>query len=252
MRIFARTVPILFSALSHHNLRSPNSSHAAVFSLTAGRYTNASPEQVIRFWFGDEWFENSMETDAYRERQIKRWFMGGKEMDEQAREFIPRIREAGTGKLTTPEWTSRDGLTAQVVLLDQLSRNAFRGDKEAFAYDARCVEMATSLLDSAKDDPATLPWPVVFFCSTSLMHSENLQKHQLARRFLEQHVATSESPFLKNQLDTALPEHTAVLEKFGRYPHRNALYGRKTTPEEQAWLDSDECPGWAKSQKAES
>mmetsp|Transcript_13177 Transcript_13177/g.35193 ORF Transcript_13177/g.35193 Transcript_13177/m.35193 type:complete len:85 (-) Transcript_13177:276-530(-) len=83
-----------------------------------------------------------------------------------------------------------------------------------------------------------------------MMHSEEIALHESVESFLKAHVAQSRTAVLERQLAESLPEHTAVVRRFGRYPHRNALYGRETTPEEQAWLDSDDCPGWAKSQMA--
>ncbi|KAG8466228.1 hypothetical protein KFE25_001984 [Diacronema lutheri] len=185
-------------------------------SRSAPGMSGASPEQVLRFWFGAEWFDGGYDAPAYERERVRFWFMGGAAVDVQCREFIPRIRKAGRGELHGEEWKSRDGLVAQLVLLDQFSRNAFRGAPEAFAYDARAVAVALQLIDKAGDRPASVPF---------------------------------KSKIIERQLDVDLPEHMAVVKKFGRYPHRNGVYGRETTPAEAAWLASDEAPGWSKSQQ---
>jgi uncharacterized protein (DUF924 family) len=216
--------------------------------MATSALTGSRPSDVLAFWFGPEWIDGGMDAQAYAQRQMGKWFMGGAAVDAESRAFIPQIRAAGRGELRDAEWESRDGLVAQIVLLDQLSRNAFRGEPEAFQYDPRALEVASGLIASAGSSPASLPWPAALFVVTCLMHSEQLPLHAKVKAFLEAHVRMSKSPFLQRQLDRDLPEHTRVLERFGRYPHRNTLFGRSTTAEEAAWLASDQVPGWAKSQ----
>lgn len=153
--------------------------------------SGASPEQVLRFWFGAEWFDGGYDAPAYERERVRFWFMGGAAVDVQCREFIPRIRKAGRGELHGEEWKSRDGLVAQLVLLDQFSRNAFRGAPEAFAYDARAVAVALQLIDKAGDRPASVPWPAALFIATCLMHSEDLAQHARVGAFCRAHVADS-------------------------------------------------------------
>jgi len=136
------------------------------------------------------------------------------------------------------------------VLLDQLSRNAFRGEPEAFAYDQRARTIAQAVIAAAGDAPHELPPSAALFVVTCLMHSESLELHAAASRFASAHCTESGSKVLQRQLEHDMPEHSDVLRRFGRYPHRNALYGRETTAEEARWLASEDCPGWAKSQRA--
>ena len=214
----------------------------AVGGSTRGRRTTllaatagATPSDVLSFWFGSEWHAGvGMDTAEYLKVQTKRWFMGGDDMDAQAQQFVPLIRAAAKGELE--KWTSRDGHVARLILLDQLSRNAFRGTEEAFAYDAEAQSVAASLLE----DPAALdlPAPAALFVATCLMHSEEMALHDSCQAFLEAHIGRSGSSMLRSQLEKDLPAHTAVLRRFGRYPHRTALRGRQTTAEEAAWLAS--------------
>lgn len=219
----------------------------------AATMSSAGPEQVLRFWFGNEWYDGppgGFNTSEYTGERVKLWFMGGADVDQRCREFIPRIRAAGRGELRGPAWSSRDGLIAQLVLLDQLSRNAFRGQPEAFAYDARAVELVSRLIEQAGAAPASVPSPATLFIATCLMHSEELARHEQVHAFCEAHVVVSRAPLLERQLRKDLSEHTAVLRRFGRYPHRNTLYGRDTTAAEAAWLASADAPGWSRSQQS--
>lgn len=215
-------------------------------STSAGPPSSAA--DVLSFWFGDEWAAGTADGPEYTKVHAKRWFMGGAAVDAQARAFAPLIRAAGAGSLDGAAWAARDGLVAQLVLLDQLSRNAFRGTDEAFAFDAPAVSVARRLVASL-DAPSELPAPAALFVVTCMMHSEDLELHDAAAAFCEAHVAVSRSELLADQARSDLPAHSAVLRRFGRYPHRNEFYSRATTPEEARWLASDECPGWAKSQR---
>ena len=215
--------------------------------------TYSSPRSVLEFWFGEEWYGggDGMDVPEYLQTNSKRWFMGGQVMDTQAERFIPLIRGASTGGLRGAEWGTVDGLVAQLLLFDQLSRNAFRGTSEAFEYDAEAVGAASKLLGLVSR-PSDLPWPAALFVGTCLMHSEDISRHHAARTFLQAHIAVSGNTILESQMQTDLQSHTDVIQRFGRYPHRNVLHSRETTPEERAWLDSDDCPGWAKSQSLPS
>ena len=177
-----------------------------------------------------------MDTKDYLDSRIKMWFMGGAAVDAECQRFAPTIRAAG--QLRGAEWDSRDGLVAQLVLSDQLSRNAFRGTPEAFAYDDAAQKCASQLIELTADAPASLPWPAALFVVTCLMHSEVISAHERVAKFAAAHVEVSKNSVIARQLAHDLPEHTAVLRRFGRYPHRNATLGRPSTPEELAFLQT--------------
>ena len=197
------------------------------------------------------------------------WYGGGDEYDAMCQTFIPVIRsvvgEPEKLKEEQPEeytkWNSSvDGLMSQVLLCDQLSRNAFRGKEEAFKHDPVGVKHVQLLVaDYLKHDPMQQSLPGEFypgylsFMVTGLMHSEDLHNHDLCAELLK--AAIDEHKDNKIVVEILefqkgfLKDHRDVVEKFGRYPHRNAKKGRETTPEEQKWLDDEEnLPGWAKSQ----
>ena len=230
----------------------PCHQHSIRSALAAAGMASSSidkPSDVITFWFGQEWYDDGgMDAKEYADRGIKRWFFGGPALDAECQKFVPLIRSAGDGSLRGEAWDDVPGLIARLVLLDQLSRNAFRGTPEAFAYDIAAQEVAVQLLDRFATRPADLPWPAAVFLTTSLLHAEDVQLHDRAAAFLREHTGESHAPVLADKLLPQLASHTAVLKRFGRYPHRNQALGREDTDAERAWLASDEVPGWARSQ----
>jgi len=233
------------SGLSSSGLSSSSSSGLSSSGDTA---VDKAPSDVIVFWFGDEWYAGGIDAEAYADKALARWFFGGPELDAECREFIPLIRAAGAGRLSGAAWDDVPGLVARLVLLDQFSRNAFRGTSEAFAYDSAAVEVALQILDRFAARPADLPWAASIFVATSLTHAEDLALCDRAAAFLREHTSESANAVLSDKMLPQLETHAVVLRRFGRYPHRNRALGRETTDAERAWLASDEVPGWARSQ----
>ena len=234
-------------AALHISSIEPCRRHSIRSTLAAGMSCD-KPSDVILFWFGQEWVDGGMDTKEYADRGIKRWFFGGPALDAECQKFVPLIRSAGDGSLRGEAWDDVPGLVARLVLLDQLTRNAFRGTPEAFAYDNAAQEVAVQLLDRFAERPADLPWPAAVFLTTSLLHAEDVALHDRAAAFLREHTGESHAPVLSDKLLPQLASHTAVLKRFGRYPHRNQALGRETTDAERAWLASDDVPGGARSQ----
>jgi uncharacterized protein (DUF924 family) len=148
-------------------------------------------------------------------------------------------------------------LPVQVILCDQLSRNCFRGTDEAYAYDETALLLARRLsnsciLSTGEDMLDGHFYPAYStFCITVMMHSEDIKDHENGILIAEwaRKEAPQELHFWWDTQIQSLLEHKAVLETFGRYPHRNAKKGRESTPEELEWLANvDDLPGWAKSQ----
>ena len=131
------------------------------------------------------------------------------------------------------------------VLFDQLARNCFRGTDRAFAYDPLALDLSLRmcsdlhLLDTA-------PVGMLHFLSSPLMHSEDVDDHDVALEVCSK--LERRAPELARSSRPHLVAHRDVIVRFGRYPHRNRAMGRENTPEEEAWLASDQVPGWAKSQ----
>ena len=157
----------------------------------------------------------------------KKWFVKDDAFDAEIRDrFLPTYEAAAGGALGHWE-TSPDGAFALVVVLDQFPRNMFRGDARTWASDTRAREVARRAIDAGVDgriDPALRE-----FLYLPFMHSE-LLADQLRCIELSQQAGLTESAKWAEH-------HADIIRRFGRFPHRNRLLGRSTTPEEQAWLD---------------
>lgn len=167
---------------------------------------------VINFWFS--------ETDP------KKWFQGGEEFDQEIRErFLPMLECACRGELYT--WRNHaEGRLAEILVLDQFSRNIFRDTPEAFSQDVLALVLAQEMVERKIDE--SLPTQMRAFAYMPYMHSESLLIHEEARRLFS-------LPGLEENLRFEIA-HENILKRFGRYPHRNKILGRKTTPEEAEFL----------------
>jgi uncharacterized protein (DUF924 family) len=150
--------------------------------------------------------------------------------------------------LTGDDWDSLDGTAAKVLLADQLSRSCFRGSAEAFSYDpiARNL-MRTLMAPQVIDDTLTLPAAILYLLPWALAHSEDVADLDLACDFVDLAIAAHPNfRLFAERNKPAIDQHRQVLQKFGRYPQRNAEFGRETTAAEKAWLDDTEnLPIWA-------
>ena len=141
---------------------------------------------------------------------------------------------------------STEGRLATVILLDQLARGAFRGSPQAFAGDEVALETARAAY--AAGDDAKLTVAERSFLLLPLMHSESLPDQEACLK--KANALAADAPDV-GQMAYGVnfaQSHMDVISRFGRFPHRNRAKGRQTTDEEAAWLASDACPVWAKSQ----
>jgi uncharacterized protein (DUF924 family) len=265
------------------------------------------PVSVLNFWFGVD-IATDIGKDLIRKGaneclsgMASLWYGGGPDFDTLCQPFADTVHLAGTCSLpnialngkTNAWYTTVDGNVAQVILIDQLARNIFRGTENAFKYDHVSLSIArqlstqyllqqeakqatavatTSVTNVALQQQESVPLitfnniledlspPYITVLATSLMHSEQQLDHQLCVTLIEHTICLSKledeseeasSPVCKwfeSQLKFAI-DHKKVIDQFGRYPHRNRILNRTCTPEESEWLsDSDNLPGWAKSQ----
>lgn len=122
--------------------------------------------------------------------------------------------------------TSAQGRLAEILVLDQFSRNIFRDTPRAFAQDALALVLAQELVAGGHDQQLTLPQRA--FAYMPYMHSESLPIHEQAVRLFGQ-------AGLEDNLAFAL-RHQAIIARFGRYPHRNRVLGRPSSAPEEAFL----------------
>jgi uncharacterized protein (DUF924 family) len=183
------------------------------------------PQTVIDFWFGA--------GDGPREA----WFRPDPAFDGQiALRFGGWVEQALRGELDSwglPPQAPKPPLSALalIVLLDQFTRNIHRGSAQAFAGDKRALEMAREMV-ARGDDRRLLPLQR-WFAYLPFEHAENLQAQRESMRLFA--ALAAEHPALADALTWARKHHE-VIERFGRYPHRNALLGRPSTPEELDFL----------------
>jgi uncharacterized protein (DUF924 family) len=155
------------------------------------------------------------------------WFAKDADFDRRFREaFLPAHEAAARGDLdgwqATPE-----GALALLLLLDQLPRNAFRGTARMYATDAAARRVAAAAVDAGHDQ--AIPSDLRTFFYLPFGHSEDLADQ-------DRSVALCRT--LGPPDSTSSERHRDIVKRFGRFPHRNAVLGRKTTPEEQQFLDS--------------
>jgi uncharacterized protein (DUF924 family) len=162
----------------------------------------------------------------WREAGPGKWFRKDARFDAEFRErFLNGHEAAARGELDDWQATA-DGTLALLILLDQFPRNAFRGSERMFATDAKALEVARLAIAQGADQQVEADLRNFFYLP--LMHSESPTDQQQA-------VALTE-PLGADAHRFALL-HQDIIERFGRFPHRNAVLGRATTPAEQAFLD---------------
>ena len=176
----------------------------------------ATPEEVLNFWFLEcesvDWFKKSEEFDATIRTR-----------------FLETYEAVVSGK--TSQWRQNaKGRLAEIIVLDQFSRNMFRDDAKAFAADVLAVELAKEALP----DWDEFSIQERSFVVMPFMHSESLEVHEWAAKWFDK-------PGLERRKKYELL-HREIIERFGRYPHRNHVLGRTSTPEEESFLK--EHPGF--------
>lgn len=202
-------------------LPAPAAHHEAMSAL-------ASPEDVLRVWFG--------EPGSPPLASAKKWFSKDEAFDRALREQFQTTIEAGArGELEGWKATPR-GLLSLVILFDQLSRNCFRGDPRGFAQDEHALALSLSALDSGQDRALSLVER--YFLLMPLMHAEDVALQRRCVAEFEKVLAESDGDtrdLFTNAVDYA-KRHAVIVERFGRFPHRNAILGRESTPEEVEFL----------------
>ena len=184
-------------------------------------------DEVLAFWFG---------TDAEPSpQQVKRWFVRDEKFDAEIRDKFGALYEQAV-KTGMPEWrgTAR-GELALVILLDQFSRNLFRDDPRAFAQDQRALAIARDLVSSGRwKELTTLQRTFVLL---PFQHAEDVAVQRESVALYEQLAnETGNTGMVGSAWDFA-KRHAAIVERFGRFPHRNKVLGRESTPEERVFLE---------------
>ncbi len=178
--------------------------------LTVGHDAGMIAQDVLDFWFGAD---------------RKAWFEKNPAFDEEIRaRFLPLYERAASGALEA--WRAApDSCLALVILLDQFPRNMFRGSARAFAADPLALQAAKHAVSQRFDQGLSLDERT--FLYLPFEHSESLADQARGCELMQP---------LGEEVYRYAVRHREIIERFGRFPHRNAALGRENTPEETAFL----------------
>ena len=180
-------------------------------------------EAILTFWFGEQ------EANYYGKPR-KFWFMKDPNRDRQIKEiFEPIYLQAAAGQLD--HWKEEAlSCLALIIVLDQFPRNMYRGEPQAFAMDSQALALAQYAIAQGYDR-VLLPvqrWFIYF----PFEHSENLADQYTAVKLFS---ALKDDPNSQSSIAYA-QRHLKIIKDFGRFPHRNQILGRESTPEEIEFL----------------
>lgn len=173
-----------------------------------------SYQQVLKFWF---------ETLSKEQ-----WWQKSEPIDQSIRDTFAQVhQQARLGELS--QWrSSAVGCLAEIIILDQFSRNLFRGSAQSYANDGMALALSQEAIRRKLNQQLTTEQRV--FLYLPFMHSESLKIHQQA-------VELFSEPGLEENLKFEYL-HLDIIKRFGRYPHRNKDLGRESTEEERLFLQS--------------
>ncbi|HST28985.1 MAG TPA: DUF924 family protein [Rudaea sp.] len=207
-----RSMPVPPTARKHCSRATMASVRRSSEPSKMERANVANSDAVLRFWF--------------EEATPQQHFMKDDAFDAAIRERFG-VTHAAAVRCELSAWRdTAAGRLAEIIVLDQFSRNLWRDDARAFACDGMALLLAQEAIRTGADS-ALAPSQRAFLYMP-FMHSESLVIHRQAVRLFDQ-------PGLETNYDFEL-KHKGIIERFGRYPHRNATLGRDSTPEELAFL----------------
>lgn len=170
-------------------------------------------KNVLKFWFEELGPTDRFKKDLNLDKKIEN-------------RFLNILESTINGECA--EWRlTAHGTLAQVIVLDQFSRNIFRDTPRSFAQDSLALAIAQDALQKRFQSELSLEEKI--FLYMPFMHSESLLVHKKAMELFSE-------PGLELNLDYEI-KHKVIIDRFGRYPHRNKILGRISTPEELAFLN---------------
>lgn len=191
------------------------------------------PTPILSYWFGPG---GALPTLGEFRARTKSWFFRDDANDTRIRElFAADVERASRGELSQLEATPR-GRLALVLLLDQFPRNLNRGSARAFATDGEALRIVLEGLEGGVDRELAVTERFMFYMP--LMHAEDRAVQERSVDAFRR-LRAEAPPELDEEFANAVKfaeRHRAVIDRFGRYPHRNAVVGRVSTPEEEAFL----------------
>ena len=191
-----------------------------------------NPETILEYWFGSD-----PDDAAVAENRSSLWWSKNPKTDDEIRNrFRQLLLAAESGNLE--DWQSSvGGRLALILLTDQFPRNIYRGTPAAFRFDRIALNLSLKGLESGLDKGLRHIHRVFFYLP--LEHSENLEHQQRCVRLfrnLAREVSVDLKPVFERYVDYAI-RHQVIIERFGRFPHRNLILGRQSTSEEIQFLE---------------
>ncbi|MCV6589310.1 MAG: DUF924 domain-containing protein [Marinobacterium sp.] len=197
-------------------------------------------EEILRYWFGDI-VQGDVSDDRHR-----LWWSGDAQTDRATASLFGRqVREALNGDLN--HWAENPrGRLALIILLDQFTRMVYRGDADAFAGDVLALRLCQQGLERQHDRALDHIERTFFYMP--LEHAESLVVQDQSIECFTRLQAEA-PPHLWAKFQNSLEfahQHRDMVARFGRFPHRNTVLQRTSTPEELAWLNSNHRPVWGR------
>ena len=188
-------------------------------------------EQVLNYWFGE------LNDELAPSEKAALWYQVSEETDSEIRaQFSSLYQQAISGELSHWQQTARGSL-ALVILLDQMSRNMFRGTARAFAADIKALAFAKAGIEQGFDRDMSLIERIFYY--HPFEHSESLAEQkrsvELFSGLLDDYREPKHIDAIENALHWAR-EHLEIIERFGRFPHRNKLLNRESSDTEVEYL----------------
>lgn len=190
-----------------------------------------TPTEILTFWFG------AIDVDGLVSQETsQRWWQKNLEFDQLINDrFLPALNLAAEGGFQ--DWLKNaKGRLALIILLDQFSRNCFRDTAKAFTQDPLALEYAREGIALNQDKDLALIERVFFYIPFE--HSESAEDQETSVQLFKElaELATEKQQTTFNNFYDYAIQHKKIIDKFGRYPHRNQLISRSSTPEELEFL----------------
>lgn len=198
-----------------------------------------SPDDVLSWWFGD-WSDDVPLAEG--DPQLARWWSKSPEIDDEIRaRFAALHAEVAAGRRDDWERTAR-GALAKVLVLDQFSRVLYRDRDRAFRWDGEARAVTQRALEQAHDRELSLIERL--FLYLPLMHAEDRATHRRALALFSglaeeaEEAGLARADYYRGTVGWEL-RHKEIIDRFGRYPHRNFVLERTSTPEELEFLKQE-------------
>ncbi|CAF0895915.1 unnamed protein product [Didymodactylos carnosus] len=209
-------------------------------------------QRVLNFWFSNGRWSSKTPPPKYEpvdENVQKSWFMSSKDYDEEIRKEFENDIQLTANDYYQVLYMDNDHLKqhpehtlACIICLDQFPRNIYRSTPKAFSYDRKAKELSMIMIKYNVDKQ--LPYIEQGFVYLPFQHSEILEDHDLSVKYCEnvldegkndEHLTDDVYDYLKNFLEFA-KQHRDIIQKFGRFPHRNLILNRIATDDEDNYL----------------